>query len=214
MPAGGYKSAMHAHTWFVFLAATVAICLAPGPDMLFVVASAARGGARSGLDAVRGITTAMALHVAAASLGLSALFAASAGAFNVLRVVGAIYLVWLGINALRGGGASRASAVPSGEAFRRGFLTNVSNPKVIVFFAAFLPQFVVPGAGPVAMQLLELGAVFAGVGLAFDISIAFAAGALGAKFADNVRAIRVLDAVAGIVMIVLGIELFSEPRTA
>jgi threonine/homoserine/homoserine lactone efflux protein len=183
--------------------------------MLFVVSSAARGGPRSGLAAVRGITTAMALHVAAASLGLSALFAASAGAFNVLRIVGAIYLVWLGISALRGSRDSGGTAiVPSGEAFRRGFLTNVSNPKVIVFFAAFLPQFVVTGGPPVAIQLLELGAVFAGVGLAFDIAIAMTAGALGSRIADNVRAIRVLDAVAGVVMIVLGIELFGERRTA
>ena len=205
---------MHLHTWFLFLAATVAICLAPGPDMLFVVASAARGGARSGLDAVRGITTAMTLHVTAAALGLSALFAASATAFNVLRVAGAIYLVWLGICALRGRRAALGTSPPRAEAFRRGFLTNVTNPKVIVFFAAFLPQFVVPGAAPVAVQLLELGAVFAAVGLAFDVSIAFAAGALGERIGGNLRATRIFDVVAGLVMIALGIELVSQPRTA
>lgn len=194
--------------------ATVAICLVPGPDMLFVVASASRGGARKGLDAVRGITTAMTLHVTGAALGLSALFAASATAFNVLRIVGAIYLVWLGISALRGGRAAAAGEVSSRDAFRRGFLTNVTNPKVIVFFAAFLPQFVVPGGPPVAVQLLALGAVFATIGLAFDVAIALAAGALGARLLRSARAIRVLDAVAGAVMILLGVELLGEPRRA
>jgi len=83
-----------------------------------------------------------------------------------------------------------------------------------VFFAAFLPQFVVPGAAPVAVQLLELGAVFAAVGLAFDVSIAFAAGALGERIGGNLRATRIFDVVAGLVMIALGIELVSQPRTA
>jgi threonine/homoserine/homoserine lactone efflux protein len=182
--------------------------------MLFVVASAARGGARTGLEAVRGITTAMAVHVTAAAFGLSALFAASATAFNALRIVGAIYLVWLGISALRGRKKAANAPVPAREAFRRGFLTNVTNPKVIVFFAAFLPQFVVPGAVPVAVQLLELGAAFMVVGLAFDISVAFAAGAFGRRLTGNARALRLFDGVAGLVMIALGVELFSSPRTA
>jgi len=182
--------------------------------MLFVVTSASRGGARKGLDAVRGITAAMVLHVTAAALGLSALFAASATAFNVLRVVGALYLVWLGVAALRGKAARMPDDAASRDAFRRGFLTNVTNPKVIVFFAAFLPQFIVPGGPPVAVQLLTLGVVFAAVGFAFDVAIAFAAGALGKRLLRSARAIRVLDAVAGAVMIVLGIELIGEPRPA
>jgi threonine/homoserine/homoserine lactone efflux protein len=206
---------VHAHAWFVFFIATLGICIAPGPDMLFVVTSASRGGARVGLTAVGGITTAMALHVTAAALGLSALFAASATAFSVLRVVGALYLIWLGISALRGGAPHAAPAgAGSGEAFRRGFLTNVTNPKVIVFFAAFLPLFVVPGGVPVPLQLLILGGVFAAVGFAFDVAVAFAAGALGKRFLRSARAVRVLDCVAGVVMIALGIELFSGPRQA
>ncbi|MEO7039536.1 MAG: LysE family translocator [Candidatus Elarobacter sp.] len=203
---------MPAHAWFVFLFASTAICLAPGPDMLFVVSSSSRGGARAGLDAVRGITTAMTLHVAAAALGLSALFAASATAFNALRIVGAIYLVWLGLSALRGKTSSAGEGFVGRDAFRRGFLTNVTNPKVIVFFAAFLPQFVVVGNGPVAMQLLVLGGTFAVIGCAFDIAIAFAAGALGARFLRSARAVRLMDTVAGAVMIVLGLELFAEPQ--
>ena len=203
---------MPAHAWFVFLLASIAICLAPGPDMLFVVSSSSRGGARAGLDAVRGITTAMTLHVGAAALGLSALFAASATAFNALRIAGAIYLVWLGLSALRGKTSSPGEEFAGRDAFRRGFLTNVTNPKVIVFFAAFLPQFVVGGNGPVALQLLVLGATFAAIGCAFDIAIAFAAGALGARFLRSARTVRLLDAVAGAVMIVLGLELVAEPQ--
>ena len=203
---------MPAHAWFVFLFASIAICLAPGPDMLFVVSSSSRGGARAGLDAVRGITTAMTLHVGAAALGLSALFAASATAFNALRIVGAIYLVWLGLTALRGKPSGAPEAPVGRDAFRRGFLTNVTNPKVIVFFAAFLPQFVVAGNGPVAVQLLALGATFAFIGCVFDVAIALAAGALGARFLRSARAVRIMDALAGAVMIVLGLELFAEPQ--
>jgi threonine/homoserine/homoserine lactone efflux protein len=183
--------------------------------MLFVVTAASRDGARAGLTAVGGITSAMALHVTAAALGLSALFAASATAFNVLRVVGALYLVWLGIAALRG--SSRPAASTDGaehEAFRRGFLTNVTNPKVIVFFAAFLPLFVVQGGSPVPVQLLLLGLVFAAIGLVCDVTIAFTAGAIGKRVLRDARAVRVLDAVAGIVMIALGVELFAEPNRA
>ncbi len=203
---------MHAHAWFVFLIATLGICLAPGPDMLFVVTSASRGGARAGLTAVGGITTAMVLHVTAAALGLSALFAASATAFSVLRVVGALYLIWLGISALRGGSVLATEAgTESREAFRRGFLTNVTNPKVIVFFAAFLPLFVVPNGVPIPLQLLTLGAAFAGIGFLCDVGIAFAAGAIGKRLLRNARAVRVLDCIAGFVMIALGIELFREP---
>ena len=205
---------MHAHAWIVFLGATVAISLAPGPDMLFIVSSASRGGARTGLDAVRGITTAMTLHITGTALGLSVLFAASATAFNVLRVVGALYLVWLGISALRGKAGPASSEASSRDVFRRGFLTNVTNPKVIAFFAAFLPQFVVAGGPPVAVQLLGLGIVFASVGFVFEVAIAFAAGAVGKRLLRNARAIRALDAFAGAVMILLGVELFSEQRPA
>lgn len=180
--------------------------------MLFVVSSSSRGGARAGLEAVRGITTAMTLHVGAAALGLSALFAASATAFNALRIAGAVYLICLGIAAVRGKAAGAPSDDVARDAFRRGFLTNVTNPKVIVFFAAFLPQFVVAGNGPVAVQLLTLGAAFATVGLAFDVAIAFAAGAAGARLLRSARAVRLMDAVAGVVMIVLGLELFSQPQ--
>ncbi|MDB5040825.1 MAG: Lysine exporter protein [Candidatus Eremiobacteraeota bacterium] len=180
--------------------------------MLFVVTSASRGGARAGLTAVGGITTAMVLHVTAAALGLSALFAASATAFGVLRVVGALYLIWLGISALRGGSVLATEAGgASREAFRRGFLTNVTNPKVIVFFAAFLPLFVVSNGVPVPLQLLTLGAAFAGVGLLCDVGIALAAGAIGKRLLRNRRVVRVLDCVAGLVMIALGVELFREP---
>lgn len=181
--------------------------------MLFVVTAASRGGRRAGLTAVAGITSAMTLHVGAAAVGLSALFAASATAFNVLRIAGALYLVWLGINALRGAGGESvpAAGVASGEAFRRGFLTNVTNPKVIVFFAAFLPLFVVPGGAPVPLQLLTLGLVFAAIGFVFDVAIAIAAGAIGRRVLRDPRAVRLLDAVAGLVMIALGVELVAEP---
>ncbi|BDE05989.1 RhtB family transporter [Vulcanimicrobium alpinum] len=183
--------------------------------MLFVVATAARGGVRAGFEAVRGIQSAMIVHVAAAALGLSALFAASHLAFDVLRVAGAGYLIWLGIAALRSGARGRHAEPAAGsDAFRRGFLTNVTNPKVIVFFAAFLPQFVTAGGAPVALQILVLGATFAALGFVCDVAYAIGAGVLSRRLLRSPRVMRAVDAAAGAVMIALGVDVLAERQAA
>ena len=146
----------------VFIAAGLLLNLTPGPDVMFIVANAVRAGARAGVAAALGISAGCLVHVAAAALGVSALLAASSTAFGVLKWLGAVYLVWVGVQMLRSAmgqdapvkiavGAYLAGAEGRFDTesalaivFRRGFLTNVLNPKVALFFLAFVPQFIAP----------------------------------------------------------------------
>ena len=148
--------------WSAFFVAALLLNLAPGPDLAFILGHIARGGRRYGLAAMFGIWTGVLGHISFAAAGLSALIAASASAFAAVKWIGVAYLFWLGIKALRsrGGsfvGAETARMVPLRRVFGQGVLVNLLNPKVAIFFLAFLPQFVVMGAGPVWLQILIHG---------------------------------------------------------
>lgn len=202
----------------VFVFAVVAISLTPGPDMLFVVANAVGRGARAGVLSAVGISTAMLVHTTGAALGLSYLFARSAWAFEVVRYAGAAYLVWLGVRAIMKSGfdaeGSGQAELPAREILRRGFLTNLLNPKVIVFFAAFLPQFVEARNGPVFIQFLFLGALFTVLGLLIDSTIAIATGGTRSLFVRSPAASRLLERISGTVFVGLGIRLlFVRPSS-
>lgn len=163
-----------------------------------------------------GISAAMLCHTALASLGLSTLLATSAVAFDVVRLAGAAYLIVLGVQALRSRGKALGSSesvdVPAHAILRQGFFTNLFNPKVIVFFAAFLPQFVKPGHGHAMLQFFVFGATFTLVGLAMDLSIATASAGAGALIARSGGAARWLERVAGTVFVALGVRLLFERR--
>ena len=151
--------------WLTFLTAAVLLNLSPGPDIAFILGQTAKGGSKAGFAAMFGIWTGAGGHVLLAALGLSAVLATSAVAFSVVKWVGAGYLIWLGINALRskGGGLvgnGGEKVISHWKIFRQGVLVSVLNPKVAVFFLAFLPQFVVEGAGPVWSQLLLHAGLF------------------------------------------------------
>ena len=200
----------------VFVFAVVAISLTPGPDMLFVVANAVGRGAKAGVLSAVGISTAMLVHTTGAALGLSYLFARSAWAFEVVRYAGAAYLVWLGLRAIMRAGfdqdGQEDGEVQAGSILRRGFLTNLLNPKVIVFFAAFLPQFVSAQDGPVFLQFLFLGALFTVLGLVIDSGIALATGGTRNMFVRSPAAARLLERISGAVFIGLGVRLlFVRP---
>lgn len=157
-------------TLAAFAAAAVALILAPGPDTAFVLARSVGGGRAAGVRAALGVATGVLVHTVAAVAGLSALFRVSAVAYEVVRLVGAAYLVYLGVQTLQGSG-DLVATTGGGGSFRQGLVTNVLNPKVALFFLAFLPQF---GRG---LALLPLGALYAALTAAYLGCLGLASGA-------------------------------------
>lgn len=193
----------------VFLAGATALALSPGPDMAFTLATAASRGPRAGLGAVAGIAIGGALWTIAAALGLAALVATSDRALDVVRYAGATYLLWLAIQTIR-----NLDAAPSGHAsqsawraFRRGLTTNLLNPKIGLFFLAFLPQFTNPEIGPVWLQMLILGGIFFCVGTGVLIAVALAAGAAQKKLMRSRAWRRALNGLAATAFGGLGLRL-------
>ena len=172
----------------LFLGAALAIVAIPGPGVLYVVARSVDQGRRAGLVSVLGVGIGNLVQVLVAAVGLSALIASSSIAFEVLRVAGAAYLIWLGISRLRDPDPSTVSVsdtVSDRRLLGQGVLVAALNPKTALFFIAFLPQFVDPTAGPVAPQILLLGTVFVAMALVGDSLYALAAGALADRFRSS-----------------------------
>ena len=164
----------------VFLGAALAICLAPGPDLLFILANSLAQGARAGLAASFGMAAGMLGHTAAAVAGLSALMATVPAAFEAVRWAGVGYLVWLAVRSLRApaleGIAAAAERKPLARVFRQAMLTNLLNPKIALFYLAFLPQFIAPARGAPTLQLLVLAALLTLIGLIVDSAVGIAGG--------------------------------------
>jgi threonine/homoserine/homoserine lactone efflux protein len=192
-------------TLALFALAALALIAIPGPNMVYVATRSMSEGRRSGLASALGLETGTIVHVCAAAAGLSALIASSATAFNALRYLGAAYLVYLGVKALvqrRPADAEQAPRTVSlPRAYRQAIVVQLLNPKVALFFLAFLPQFVDPGRGPVWTQVLVLGAILGGLGFLMDclyaIVSAAAAGRLERKVSSGGK-------VTGTVYLVLG----------
>jgi threonine/homoserine/homoserine lactone efflux protein len=208
---------VNAHLLVLYVAAVFVAMIAPGPDMLFIVATGARGGPRAGLLATLGVMSSEVVQIAAVAAGLAALFAAAPTAFLILRVCGAAYLLCLGMQALRsarsGGTLERAPAgvsVTAGYAYLRGALTNLANPKSVTFVVALLPQFVDRGLGHVPLQFAILGAIFIAFEAAIDGTVGATAGRLGDWLARRRRARQALDAGAGTIMVALAARLVVE----
>ncbi len=173
--------------WPVFLsfvAAGLALNIVPGADMTFVIAAAARGGRRDGVVAALGIGAGTLVHIVAAVLGLSAILASSQALFDLIKWAGAAYLLWIAFSLVRGGGAETAAPRPPASGrrlFRAGMLVNILNPKIALFFLAFLPQFVDPAASVPALQILCLGLWFDFAGTLVNIAVALAAAGTAAR---------------------------------
>jgi threonine/homoserine/homoserine lactone efflux protein len=197
-------------TLALFAAAAAALLLVPGPSVLFVVGRTLQHGRRGGLVSMLGVETGALLHVAAATVGISALVATSPAALLAIKVGGAGYLVVLGIGALRGdgaapvGGSAEAGACSAGRLFRQGMLVDALNPKTAMFFLAFLPQFVDPAAGSVAGQTALLGVVFVGLATLSDGAYALAAGAVAERMRTSAPARRGLGRASGLAYLGLG----------
>jgi len=207
----------------MFIAAGWLLNLTPGPDVLYIVSSALRSGVRAGMVAALGIVSGCFVHVFAAALGVGALLATSATAFNVLKWAGAVYLMWMGIRLLlaRGGGSSIVPAAVSAQAvvdlwrvYRQGFLTNVLNPKVALFFLAFVPQFIAPGTEDKVTAFLLLGLLFNLNSLPINFGYAWLAGWASRRVGTVQRAMHGMDRAAGVMFVGFGLRLaLSENPT-
>lgn len=211
-------------TLLAFFGVSLLLGITPGPDNLFVLVQSAQRGWRAGMAVVLGLCVGLVFHTAAVALGLAALFAASATAFSVLKYLGAAYLAWLAWQSLRPRGEAAsadapaaAEVAPAGGAWRmvgRGMVMNLTNPKVLIFFLAFLPQFADPARGSVAPQIMLLGVVFMLATLLVFGAIALFSGAFGTLLLRSARAQRWLNRAAGLVFLGLAVRLATVSRSA
>ena len=201
----------------LFIAAGLLLNITPGADMLYVLSRGAAQGPRAGVVAALGIGTGCCGHIVFAVLGLSAILAASSLAFSVLKYVGAIYLIYLGVTALRSLRSSPAQiatrpAAPLSKIFREAVLINLLNPKVALFFLAFLPQFVSPHADNKALTLAVLGVIFNINGTLVNIVVGAASGTIAGRMRGHARLARWLKGAMGGVLILLGVRLALSER--
>ena len=191
------------------MGASLALLLVPGPAVLFIVARSIEQGRGAGLVSMLGVQAGALVHVAAAALGISALLVQSALAFSVVKYAGAAYLVYLGLRRLlaREGLDVGGERVPRGRGrlFREGIVVNVLNPKAALFFLAFLPQFVDPEAGAVALQVAALGLLFIALAVVSDGMYALAAGVAAEWLRGSARFVRAERWVSGSVLVGLGL---------
>ncbi len=196
--------------FLLFLAASIAITAAPGPDNLQVLARGISQGRAAGLVAALGFAAGISFHTTLAALGVAALLKSSTVAFEVVKLAGAAYLIWIGIKAIRSKGLSSAHERPSqplGVVFRQSVIGNLLNPKVTLFFIVFLPQFVNPHGGQsVMLQMFELGGVFMLQTVVVFSVFGVAAGMIGAYLKRRPRVGLWLDRLAGATFIGLGLR--------
>lgn len=203
--------------WSTFLVAALLLDLAPGPDLAFILGHTARSGRRHGAATMLGIWVGVLCHITLAAVGLSAIIAASAAAFAIIKWIGVAYLFWLGLQALGSKGGSFAIQRPTSAAglrlvFGQGVLVNLLNPKVAIFFLAFLPQFVVAGAGPIWLQLLVHGVLIIAVAALIEPPLVLFGDRLTAKLRASHGLAFWLDRALGGMLIGLGIKLAVTQR--
>jgi threonine/homoserine/homoserine lactone efflux protein len=191
-----------------FVGAALLLLVVPGPSVLYIVTQSVSHGRRAGIASVAGITTGTLVHIAAATVGLSALLASSAVAFDVVKYLGAAYLIVIGVRRLAGlerAQEERAGGTRDlGRLYRQGIVVNTLNPKTALFFLAFLPQFVEPSRGVAWVQVLLLGLLFATLGFLSDGTWALVAGTLGDRLRRSRRFPAVQRYVSGSVFVGLG----------
>lgn len=203
--------------WSTFFVAAVLLNLSPGPDIAFILAQTAKNGQRSGFAAMFGVWSGAFLHVLLAAIGLSAILATSATAFTFVKWIGAIYLIWLGIQAIRSDGASYSSdtevkQLSNIKIFQQGALVAALNPKVAIFFLAFLPQFVVDGAGSASAQLFLHGSLIIVVAAFIEPPLVILGAKLTKYLSQNSRVAAWMDRGLGTLFIGLGVRLALSER--
>ncbi len=204
-------------TLITFFSAAILLALVPGPDNIFVLTQAAIRGKAAGIAVMLGLCTGLIGHSTAVALGVAVIFQASAVAFTALKYVGAGYLVYLAWQAFRASAEEiencpDESVTDYWKLYRRGIIMNMTNPKVSIFFLAFLPQFVDPARGSVSLQILLLGGVFILATILIFGGIALLAGSLGEWLTRSSRVRSVLSKVAGTVFLGLAFKLATSQR--
>lgn len=198
-----------------YFAACLILAVTPGPDNIFVLTQAALRGKKAGILVVLGLCTGLVVHTTAVSLGVAVIFQTSALAFTLLKLAGAGYLIYLAWGAFRAGATvidGEKSALTHAQLFRRGIIMNVTNPKVTIFFLAFLPQFADPARGSISLQMMLFGGLFIVSTILVFGAIALAAGALGEWLKRSERVQKVMNRVAGVVFIGLATKLLLAER--
>lgn len=199
---------LDARLFLVFLAAATLLAITPGPGIFYVLTRTLAGGRREGILSALGTLAGGLVHAVACALGLSALLAASATAFVIVKYAGALYLVWLGLRMIRSRNLSMDDEAPGAAAgshiFRQGVATEVLNPKTALFFLSFLPQFVNPHLGHTVVQLLTLGVLSVLLNTTADLIVVFFAAAIGQRLRSSARLRRNQRVASGAAMISLG----------
>lgn len=201
-------------TLLAFVPAALALNLTPGADMMFCLGQGLRGGTRAALAADLGIAVGAMIHVMVAGVGLGTLVAASPWLFDVIRWIGVAYLLWLAVNTLRGGIlAPEAQTIVPSHAFRQGLFVNLTNPKVILFVLAFIPQFVDPAQGAVLGQFVLFGAILSVGGLFVNGAVGIFAGGLGRNLAKSPKFGMVISRVSASIFVAIAVRLAITERS-
>jgi threonine/homoserine/homoserine lactone efflux protein len=203
-------------TLVLFLGASMALTITPGPDNIFVVTQGLARGRRAAIVTAWGMCSGITVHTLAAAAGISALFYSSALAFHLVKYAGAAYLLYLAWKMVRENGPLVMAAAGGGPSlrglFRRGFIMNVLNPKVALFFLAFLPQFTVKGGGSIPLQMVMLGLIFMAQGIVIFTVIGFFSGSVGGWIQRRPRAGKYFNRLAGGILVLLGLRLALAER--
>ncbi|MGZ9225738.1 MAG: LysE family translocator [Anaerolineales bacterium] len=197
--------------FFLFVGVSWALILAPGPDMLYVITRGVTQGRRAGMLSAAGVVCGILVHTTAAAFGLTLILQTSAIAFLIVKYLGAVYLIYLGVRSWQDKSTFHLQTLATGASFRRifwqGVLSNVLNPKIAIFFLAFLPQFVQKRSSHVALQMVTLGLTFAGFGLCFLLIVGYSSGTIGGWLTRRPHYAQFLQRLAGGILIGLGLRL-------
>ncbi|WP_423762626.1 LysE family translocator [Burkholderia sp. NLJ2] len=202
-------------SWLPFIATSLLIILTPGQDMVLVMSRTLSSGTRAGIVTAAGVSVGLIVHTMLATLGVGALLQASAWLYTLLKLAGALYLLYLGVMLLRSSGeltlsGSKGAPASALRTFMQGALSNVSNPKIVLFYLAFLPQFVPADSTRPMLSLFILGVTFAGLTFLVKGPVALFAGLLSASIRRNPRILTRIHRTSGVVLLALGVKLAFE----
>lgn len=203
-------------TVMMFITTSILLTLAPGPDILFVLTQSMTSGSRSGIMIALGLCSGLIVHTTAVALGVAVIFQTSLIAFTILKIVGAAYLLYLAYQCFKASSKSALNAEKKaytmGFLYKRGIVMNITNPKVTIFFLAFLPQFTNPEMGNVTAQIFTLGGLFMASAFSVFCVVALLAGRLGEWFAKTKHGEKILNRLSGTIFAALALKLAMSSR--